>query len=110
MACRWKEPHDPVFQTWNRTHLGIRNATRGFDRIRTAAGLPDVTVHAMRHTFASILVSQRNDVVFVSDQLGHRDPSVTLRVYAKLFRAAGQRDRARDELETGFGHMLRRAQ
>jgi integrase len=34
----------------------------------------------MRHTFASLLVSDGVPILYVSRQLGHRDPSITLHV------------------------------
>ena len=36
----------------------------------------------MRHTFASLLLQEGAPITYVSQQLGHRDPSITLRVYA----------------------------
>jgi integrase len=64
-------------------------------------------IHDMRHTFASILVGQGLDVTFVSAQLGHKTPAITLSIYAKLFDPAKRRDEARERLEAAFGDMLR---
>ena len=36
----------------------------------------------MRHTFASLLLAAGEPITYVSRQLGHRDGSITLRVYA----------------------------
>ena len=36
----------------------------------------------MRHTFASLLLQDGAPITYVSKQLGHRDASITLRVYA----------------------------
>jgi hypothetical protein len=41
--------------------------------------------------------------VFVSRQLGHANPSITLRIYAHLFGADGQAKRLRAALEARFG-------
>ena len=44
--------------------------------------LPDgLTPHKLRHTFASLLVALGTDPGAVMDQLGHSDPTFTLRVY-----------------------------
>lgn len=44
--------------------------------------LPDgLTPHKLRHTFASLLVALGVDPGAVMDQLGHTDPTFTLRVY-----------------------------
>jgi integrase len=44
-----------------------------------------ITPHDLRHTCASLAVSSGANVLAVSRMLGHKDPSVTLRVYADLF-------------------------
>lgn len=55
-----------------------RNATRAFDAAVKRAKLRGVTFHALRHTFASMLIAQGEDLVFVADQLGHSKPAFTL--------------------------------
>jgi integrase len=45
-----------------------------------------VTPHKLRHTFASILVACGEDPASVMAQLGHTDPSFTLRIYTHLMR------------------------
>jgi hypothetical protein len=59
--------------------------------------------HDLRHTFASILIREGADVVFVARQLGHANPSITLKVYSHLFDADAQSKRMRDALEARFG-------
>ncbi|WP_255361778.1 tyrosine-type recombinase/integrase [Mycobacterium sp. 1274761.0] len=44
-----------------------------------------VTPHDLRHTAASLAVSAGVNVLALARMLGHKDPSVTLRVYADLF-------------------------
>ena len=44
-----------------------------------------ITPHDLRHTCASLAVSAGANVLAVSRMLGHKDPSVTLRIYAELF-------------------------
>jgi integrase len=49
------------------------------------AGLPETTrYHDLRHGAASLLLSQGVPVPAVSTLLGHRDSSITLRVYAHM--------------------------
>ncbi|MCA0301143.1 MAG: site-specific integrase [Proteobacteria bacterium] len=49
--------------------------------------LPDVSLHALRHTHASQLIDAGIDVVKISKRLGHASPHITLMVYAHLFGA-----------------------
>jgi len=49
------------------------------------AKVQNITAHDLRHAAASIVVSAGANVLALSRMLGHKDPSVTLRVYADLF-------------------------
>lgn len=46
--------------------------------------LPEITLHDLRHTFATILISEGADIVTVSKLMGHSSPSVTMDVYSHL--------------------------
>jgi integrase len=51
-------------------------------------GVPEVTLHGLRHTHASQLIDAGVDIVTISKRLGHAKPNVTLQVYAHLFRTS----------------------
>jgi integrase len=51
-------------------------------RVLDAAALERRGPHQMRHTFASLLLHDGAPITYVSQQLGHRDAAITLRVYA----------------------------
>jgi hypothetical protein len=57
-------------------------AMHTFNRILDAAELDRRGPHQMRHTFASLLLQNGAPITYVSRQLGHKDASITLRVYA----------------------------
>lgn len=98
---------DYVFGTVVGTQTSVRNLQRrGLQRALEDSGVEHCRFHDLRHTFASILVGQGLDVTFVADQLGHSDPAITLRVYAKLFDPKRRRDEARARLEAAFGGMV----
>jgi integrase len=65
-----------------------RTYAKAFNRILDAAGLHRRGPHQMRHTFASLLLSDGVPILYVSRQLGHRDPSITLHAYAHWMPAA----------------------
>ncbi|HTU13667.1 MAG TPA: site-specific integrase [Solirubrobacterales bacterium] len=53
-----------------------------------------ITSHKLRHTFASVLIACGEDPISVMGQLGHTDPSFTLRVYShSMSRDPGERAR-----------------
>jgi integrase len=78
---------DRVF-TWLRRGGGEALAYKtdpgtSFKRARRDAGLPDVTLHTMRHTYASRLVKRGVPIAHVSKLLGHAKIQMTMR-YAHL--------------------------
>lgn len=55
---------------------------RVFRRIADKAKLPNLTLHGLRHTYASLLLAGGAPLVYVSQQLGHSSPHVTATVYS----------------------------
>jgi integrase len=47
---------------------------------------PRVNLHALRHTYASALISAGLDVVSVQHKMGHGSPTTTLNTYGHLFK------------------------
>lgn len=73
-AC-FSDDRDLVFTATSGQTIGHRNITgRGLGKTADRAGLEGVTFHALRHTFASILIAQGRDPVFVSRQWATRTP------------------------------------
>jgi integrase len=52
-----------------------------FERLRLAAGLPDASLHRLRHSVGTQLVGE-GKILKAQARLGHRDPVTTLRHYA----------------------------
>ncbi len=108
LTSRFSSDSDLVFCSSNGATIGHRNVTaRGLEKAAQRGGLSGVTFHVLRHTFASVLISQGRDPVFVSRQLGHANAAITLKVYAHLFDAARHAREAREQLDTEYGHLLR---
>lgn len=61
-----------------------RNVLRVMKRISKAANVTSIRFHDIRHTHASILISEGVDIVKVAARLGHSDPTITLKNYAHL--------------------------
>ena len=62
-----------------------------FKRALRRAGLPGFRVYDLRHTYASLLLAVGAPITYVSAQLGHANPSTTLRYYAKWIPSKGRR-------------------
>jgi integrase len=55
-----------------------------------AADLPRIRFHDLRHTYASLLIDQGENLKYIQTQLGHSSPTVTLNVYAHLMKPTNQ--------------------
>jgi integrase len=81
-----KAPDDLVFGGRNGGYLQRSKSSNGwFTRAVKAAKVQAITPHDLRHTCASLAVSAGVNVLALARMLGHKDPSVTLRIYADLF-------------------------
>lgn len=56
--------------------------------IEDAAGLPHISVHGLRHTFASMLNNAGVDIARISRELGHANIGITLNTYTHVFGGA----------------------
>lgn len=65
--------------------LSPEAVTKQWRRLVTLLGLPNVSLHAWRHTHASQLIDSGMDVLTISRRLGHATPSITLDVYGHRF-------------------------
>ena len=54
------------------------------------AEVPYIKFHALRHTYASLLIDQKENIKYIQNQLGHSTPNITLAVYAHLMRGENQ--------------------
>ena len=58
-----------------------QSPTRYLKKFSERYGIPNLHPHKLRHTFASIAITNGADVASVSEALGHSDKAVTLRMY-----------------------------
>jgi integrase len=104
-------PHDLVFPTATGRPHGPSNVRRRvLGKARTRANerlakrdlypLPELTPHALRRTFASVLFALGRELPYVMAQLGHSDPKMTLSVYARVMMGG---DEERDQLRALVG-------
>jgi integrase len=86
VQCAGKSPDNLVFGGRHGGYLPRPKSSNGwFRRAVESAEVQAVTPHDLRHTCASLAVSAGVNVLALARMLGHKDPSVTLRVYADLF-------------------------
>jgi integrase len=107
LRSRYSRDADFVLASERGTPLHYRNIVRrGLEPALAKAGLVHLRWHDLRHGFASMLIAQGESVVWISRQLGHSSPSVTLNVYAHLFAGHEHAERMRSRMEKSFGDLL----
>lgn len=101
------EPVDPeaaIFVTPTGTRIEVGNFRKNiWVPALLKAGLAYRKPYALRHTFASLQLAQGQSVRYVSEQLGHASPVMTLNVYARYL------PRERREAPAKFEATLRAA-
>ena len=72
------------------------------------AEAPKIRFYDLRHTYASLLIEQGENIKYIQNQLGHSSPVVTLEVYAHLMKPVNQEAAIRLEnqvFEVNGDHM-----
>ena len=73
-----------VFAAWDGAPRSPNALTKSWSEAMARLGRK-ITLHALRHTSASMLIAGGADVITVSRRLGHASPTITLGVYGHLF-------------------------
>lgn len=81
---------------------------RHFLKALKKAEIPRIRFHDLRHTFASLLIEQGENIKYIQSQLGHSTPVTTLTVYAHLMKETNQEAARRLEkaIFKGTGHKM----
>ena len=74
--------HGLVFSTDIGTPYEGRRLTRVLHQVLKQAGLDQLGVHALRHTFATRALESGMDIRTLSELMGHANISLTLQLYA----------------------------
>lgn len=78
-------PHDLVFTTEDGKLIDQANLRkRVFEPALQRAGLRKIRIHDLRHTFASMLINQGENLKYVQSQLGHASIQTTVDRYGHL--------------------------
>lgn len=88
IGSKW-EDGNYLFTQWNGRQMRPESPYKHFRRILERYNsehkedpLPLITLHDLRHTSATLLISENTDIRTVSQRLGHSRTSTTLNIYA----------------------------
>jgi integrase len=81
----WMKPPETLIFNDEGNPLDKRNlAQRYYEKCLAKAGLRRANWHCLRHTYASIHISQGESLAYVRDQLGHHSIQITVDIYGHL--------------------------
>lgn len=63
---------------------------RDFHRVLKKAGLRGMPMHALRHTFAALLIAAGHNPKYLQHQMGHGSVQITLDLYGHLYDEANR--------------------
>jgi len=74
-----KGKHEYLFVNANRNNRRLTTVSKGWRSIRQEAGLPKLTLHGLRHVFASTLINNGVGIFVLSKLLTHANVTTTAR-------------------------------
>jgi integrase len=83
LGAAW-EDYELVFCTQRGRPLSARNLYRRFKQLLKYGSLPDIRIHDLRHTAATLLLAGKVNPKVVSEMLGHASVSITLDIYSHV--------------------------
>lgn len=85
------EGDDRIFTRDDGQPMFPTSITQWFHEFVVRTGLPSVSVHSLRHTYASLMLADGVPLVIVSGQLGHAKASTTANIYGHVIASAQAR-------------------
>jgi integrase len=100
MGKAWQNRWNLVFTTVDGAPLLHHSILKRFRKLLRAVGLPEIRLHDLRHTYATLLIEAGVPVKVVSELLGHSSIEITLRIYGHV--TPKMRDQAVNKIEQLF--------
>lgn len=84
LGSKWKGT-DRIFTAENGEHMNPSTCYKVFTKITKKYGLEHIRFHDIRHTSASLMISQGVSLKAVSERLGHASINITSDIYTHTF-------------------------
>jgi len=83
VGARWQE-HGIVFCNKYGGFFNPTTVLNAFKKLLRDAGLPDIRIHDLRHSAATILAAARVDLKTIQERLGHSSIAITADIYSHV--------------------------
>jgi len=84
VGSAWQQP-DMVFTSYTGHWYDRSLLNTQFRRfMRSHTEFPYITIHGLRHTYAALLIYEKESIEVISKQLGHSSVDITSRVYSHI--------------------------
>jgi integrase len=78
------DPNGYIMQTKNKTILYPADVYKIFQRILKRANIEQCGIHALRHSFVSLMINNGIPITMVSQMAGHANIGITMKIYTHL--------------------------
>jgi integrase len=85
-----------VFDRGDGRHIDPDVASQDFAKVVARAGLPELSIHKLRHTLATLMIEGGESIKVVQETLGHADAATTMNTYSHV--RSGEKARATAEV------------
>jgi len=90
-GIKWNLTDGRVFTSEDGVVINPDSLSRWFKCFIKKHGFPNISLHSLRHTYASILIADGTPIVVVSKRLGHAQVSTTSDIYSHLIKSADEK-------------------
>ena len=87
----WKDTDGRIFTASDGAPLHPDNLGGWFNKFIKKTDLPHISIHSLRHSYASLLIADGTPIVTVSKRLGHSLVSTTSDIYSHSIRSADEK-------------------
>jgi integrase len=87
MGDRWQD-YDRLFTTAEGKPIHPDTITGWFHDFLKVNDLPNITIHSLRHTNATLMINSGVPIPTIAARLGHANPSTTTKIYTHAIKSA----------------------
>lgn len=88
---KWKDTDKRVFTNDEGAPIHPDAFSKWFRDFADKCGFTGIHIHSLRHTYASLMISEGTPLVVVSRRLGHAQVSTTANIYAHVIQSADEK-------------------